>query len=168
MKPREWILPTPPTNNKVATSNPAAAASNPPPEIPPDHSDHMKFNYTPDSCVLPKLQFWISEVRRLLQHWIWQMLFTSYVYVLKTVVNKKNLHQMAKVKDEKSTNLNNQLSDSDTSDDEPINPELKTSVEEKTLLYNTRFSTSDSSRSYSFLGREKPYCGVRTQPYKES
>ena len=34
MEPRVWILPTPPTNNEVATSNPAAAASNPPPEIP--------------------------------------------------------------------------------------------------------------------------------------
>ena len=39
MEPRKWILPTPPTSNKVATSNPvaaAAAASNPPPEIPAD------------------------------------------------------------------------------------------------------------------------------------
>ena len=38
---------------------------------------------------------------------------------------------MAEEKDEKPTNLNNQLSDSDTSDDEPINPILKTSVEER-------------------------------------
>ena len=36
MEPREWILPTPPTNNEIAASNPAAAASNPPPEIPAD------------------------------------------------------------------------------------------------------------------------------------
>ena len=36
MEPREWILPTSPTNNKVATSNSATAASNPPPEIPAD------------------------------------------------------------------------------------------------------------------------------------
>ena len=36
MEPREWILPIPPTNNKVATSNSAAAASNPPPDIPAD------------------------------------------------------------------------------------------------------------------------------------
>ena len=34
MEPGEWILPTSPTNNKIATSNAAAAASNPPPEIP--------------------------------------------------------------------------------------------------------------------------------------
>ena len=31
---REWILPIPPTNNEVATSNLAATASNPLPEIP--------------------------------------------------------------------------------------------------------------------------------------
>ena len=36
VEPREWILPTPSTNNEVTTSNPAAAASNPPPEIPAD------------------------------------------------------------------------------------------------------------------------------------
>ena len=37
VEPREWILPTQPTNKEVATSNSAAAAaaaSNPPPEIP--------------------------------------------------------------------------------------------------------------------------------------
>ena len=34
--PREWILPTPLTNNKVAASNSAAATSNPPPDIPAD------------------------------------------------------------------------------------------------------------------------------------
>ena len=95
------------------------------------HSNKAKFNYTPSSCISLKLQFWISEVRRLLQHWIWSMLFRSYVYVPQTVINKKNLHQMAEGKDEKPTNPNNQLSDSGTSDDKPINPKLKTSVEER-------------------------------------
>ena len=38
---------------------------------------------------------------------------------------------MAEGKDEKPTNPNKQLSDSDTLDDKPINPELKTSVEER-------------------------------------
>ena len=38
---------------------------------------------------------------------------------------------MAEGKYKKPTNPNNQLSDSDTSDDEPINPKLKTSVEER-------------------------------------
>ena len=36
MEPREWILPTPPTNNYTTTSTAAAAASNFTPEIPPD------------------------------------------------------------------------------------------------------------------------------------
>ena len=38
---------------------------------------------------------------------------------------------MAEGKDEKPTNPNKQLSDSDTSDGKPINPKLKTSVEER-------------------------------------
>ena len=38
---------------------------------------------------------------------------------------------MAEGKDKELTNLNKQLSDSDTSDEEPINPKLKTSVEER-------------------------------------
>ena len=59
------------------------------------------------------------------------MLFMSYIYVLQTVIPKKNLHHMAEGKDKKPTNLNKQLSDSDSLDDEPINPKLKTSVEER-------------------------------------
>ena len=38
---------------------------------------------------------------------------------------------MAEGKDKNLTNPNNQLSDSDTLDEEPINPILKTSVEER-------------------------------------
>ena len=37
---------------------------------------------------------------------------------------------MAEGKDGRSTNPNKQLSDSDTLDEEPINPKLKTSIEE--------------------------------------
>ena len=55
----------------------------------------------------------------------------SYIYVPQTVINKKNLDQMEEGKDENPTDLNKQLSDSDTSDEEPINPKLKTSVEER-------------------------------------
>ena len=55
----------------------------------------------------------------------------SYVYVLQTTINKENLQQMAEGNPEKPKNPNNQLSDSDTSDEEPINPILKTSVEER-------------------------------------
>ena len=57
--------------------------------------------------------------------------FMSCIYVPQIVITKKNLHQMVAGKDKKHTNPNKQLSDSDTSDDEPINPKLKTSVEER-------------------------------------
>ena len=36
VEPREWILPTPLTNNETATANAAAAANNSTPEIPAD------------------------------------------------------------------------------------------------------------------------------------
>ena len=57
----------------------------------------------------------------------------SYVYVQQRVINRNIFNQMAEGRDKKPTNPNNQLSDSDrsTSDDEPINPKLKTSVEER-------------------------------------
>ena len=58
MEPREWILPTPLTNNKMTTSNAAAAASNSMPEIPPDRVQpeeirlHSWMLYTPQAPVL--------------------------------------------------------------------------------------------------------------------
>ena len=55
----------------------------------------------------------------------------SYVYVPQITINKKNLHQMAEGNLQKPKNPNNQLSDSDDSDEEPIHPVLKTSIEER-------------------------------------
>ena len=63
VEPREWILPTPLTNNKTATSNAAAAAaaaaaSDSIPEIPPDPVQpgqirlHSWMLYTPQAPVL--------------------------------------------------------------------------------------------------------------------
>ena len=58
VEPREWILPTPLTNNKIATSNAAAAASNLTPEIPPDPVQpgeirlHSWMLYTPQAPVV--------------------------------------------------------------------------------------------------------------------
>ena len=47
------------------------------------------------------------------------------------MTNKENHHQMAEGSPEKPKSPNKQLSDSDTSDEEPINPIFKTSVEER-------------------------------------
>ena len=57
MEPREWVLPTPPTNDEVAMSKAAAAASNPPPEIPADQqTGKIQLRswqlYTPEAPVL--------------------------------------------------------------------------------------------------------------------
>ena len=53
------------------------------------------------------------------------------MYVQQKTTNKENHHQMPEGNPEKPKNPNNQWSDSDTSDKEPINPILKTSVEER-------------------------------------
>ena len=47
------------------------------------------------------------------------------------MTNKENCHQMAEGNPEKPKSPNKQLSDSDISHEEPINPILKTSVEER-------------------------------------
>ena len=58
MEPREWILPTPPTNNKTSTSTAAAASSNFTPEILPHPVQpgeirlHSLMLYTPQAPVL--------------------------------------------------------------------------------------------------------------------
>ena len=58
VEPREWILPTPPTNNETASSNTPVAASNPTPEIPVDplQPEEIRLHswqlYTPKAPVL--------------------------------------------------------------------------------------------------------------------
>ena len=58
MESKEWILPTLPINNEVATSNSAAAACNLPPEIPADPLQPGEIQlyswqlYTPEAPVL--------------------------------------------------------------------------------------------------------------------
>ena len=73
MEPREWILPTPPTNNKTSTTAAAAAAaSNFTPKIPPDPVQpgeirlHSWMLYTPQAPVLdqrPKHNFYTGFKR---------------------------------------------------------------------------------------------------------
>ena len=131
MEPREWILPTPLTTMKELQPTQQQQPITHCQKYQLTHSNQTKSDYTSGSCILLKPQFWISEAKRSLQHWIWLTLFMSYVYVLQTVILKKNLYQMAEGKDKELTNLNKQLSDSATSDDEPVNPKLNTSVEER-------------------------------------
>ena len=58
VEPREWILPTPPTNNETTTSTTAATASNFTPGIPPDPVQpgeirlHSWMLYTPKAPAL--------------------------------------------------------------------------------------------------------------------
>ena len=59
------------------------------------------------------------------------MLSTNYVYAQWKTTNKENCPQMAEGNPKKQKSPNKQISDCDTSDEEPINPILKTSVEER-------------------------------------
>ena len=74
---------------------------------------------------------------------------------------------MAEGKDEKSTNPSDQLSESDTVDEELINPILKTSVEESQYDTIPGSSASHSSSCESFKSSSKPYCGERALLYKK-
>ena len=59
------------------------------------------------------------------------MLSTNYVYAQQKMKLKVNHQQMAEGNPEKPKCPTKQLSDSDTSDEEQINPVLKTSEEER-------------------------------------
>ena len=61
------------------------------------------------------------------------------------MIRKKNIHQMAEGNLKKPKNPNRQLSDSDTSDEEPINPILKNLIRGKTLWDNTWLGTGHTS-----------------------
>ena len=93
VEPREWILPTPPANKEVTASNAAAAAaSNAPPEIPADPLQSGEIQLYSWQLFTPKAIVLDLRGKRLLQHWIWLMLFMSYIYVPQKVINKKNIH----------------------------------------------------------------------------
>ena len=129
IEPGEWILPILPTNNEKATSNAAAATSNPPPEIPVDPLQPGKIRlhswqlYAPEAPVLDPRGKKVTSTLDLADTF-----HELYLKAPQTMINKKNLHQMAEGKDEQPTNPSKQLSDSETLDEEPINPILKTSV----------------------------------------
>ena len=93
----------------------------------------------------------------------------SDVYVPQMTINKKNLHQMAEGNPKKPKNPNNQLSDSDTSDEEPINPILKTSVEERHygtipgLVLATQAALHHSRAQANPTMEREPSCMVRVK-----
>ena len=129
VEPREWILPTPLTNNKTATS--AAAASNSTLEIPADPLQpgeirlHSWQLYTPEA---PGLDLRDKKLTSTLD-------LADAFHELCLCPTDNNQQEESspngRRKSQKPKNPNNQLGDSDTSDEEPINPILKTSVEEK-------------------------------------
>ena len=80
---------------------------------------------------------------------------------------------MAEGKDVKPTNPNNQLSDSDTLDDEPINPKLKTSVEERHygtipgLVLATQAALSHSWAQANPTVKRGPSCTKRVKKFSK-
>ena len=119
VEPRELTLPTPLTNNETATSNAAAAASKSIPEIPTDPLQpgelrlHSWQLYTPQAPVLDLRGKQVTSTLDL----------ADAFHELCLCPSDNNQQE--------ESSPNNQLSDSDTLDEEPINPILKTSVEER-------------------------------------
>ena len=125
VKPKEWILPTPLPNNEMATSTTAAAASNLTPEIPPDPIQpgklrlHSWMLYTPHAPVLDLRGQNVTSTLDLVDAF-------HQLHLCSTEND-----QMAEGNPKKPKSPNKQLSDSDTLDEEPIIPILKTSVEKR-------------------------------------
>ena len=132
LEPKPWILPTPPTNNNTTTSSTAAAASNFTPEIQPDPVQPREIRlylwmlYTPQAPVLDLRGQTITSTLDL------ETLSTSYIYAQQKTRHKVNCQQiLAEGNPKNPKSPTKQLSDSDTSDEEQINPVLKTSAEER-------------------------------------
>ena len=131
MESREWILPTPLTNNETATSNAAAATSNSIPEIPADPLQpgeirlHSWQLYTPEAPVLDLRGKKVPSTLDLADAF-------HDLHLCPTDDNQQEESSPnGRSKSQKTQNPENQLSDSDTSDEEPINPIFETSVEER-------------------------------------
>ena len=131
VEPRERILPTPPTNNEMGTSNIAAATSNSTPEILPDPLQPGEIRlyswmlYTPQAPVLDLRGKNITSTLDLADA------FHQLCLCPTDNDQKVESSSMAEGNPQKPKNPNRQLNDSDTLDEEPINPILKTSVEER-------------------------------------
>ena len=124
VEPREWILPTPLTNNETATSNAAAAASNSTPEIPagPLQPGEIRLHswqlYTPEASVLDLRGKQVTSALDL----------AGIFHELGLCTTDDNQQDESSPNGRRKSppkNPNNQLSDSYTSDEEPINPILK-------------------------------------------
>ena len=85
------------------------------------------------------------------------------------MTNKNHHHQMAEGNPEKPKSPNKQLSDSDTSDEEPINPIFKTSEEERHYgtipgsALATKIALSHSRAQANPTVERGPSCKVRVK-----
>ena len=72
---------------------------------------------------------------------------------------------MAEGNPEKPKSPNKQLSNSDTLDEEPINPILKTSVEERYygMILGSALATQDTQATLATPGPKQSHNGKRTQ-----
>ena len=124
VEPREWILPTLLTKTETATSNAAAAASNSIPEIPTDPLQpgeirlHSWQLYTPQAPVLDLRGKKVTSTLDLVDA------FHELCLCPTDNNQQEESSPNGRRKSQKPENPNRQLSDSDTSDEEPIYPIL--------------------------------------------
>ena len=131
VEPREWILPTPLTNNETAISTAVGVANNFTPEILPDLVQlgeirlHSWMLYTPQAPVLDLRGQDVTSTLDL------RDAFHQLCLCPTEDATQGESSPNGRRKSQKTKRSSKQLSDSDTSDGEPINPILKTSVEER-------------------------------------
>ena len=97
------------------------------------------------------------------------MLSTSYIYAQQKMRHKVSCQQITEGNPKKPKSPNKQLSDSDNSEEEQINPVLKTSVEERHygtipgLALATQIALSHSRAQANPTVERGPSCKVRVK-----
>ena len=120
MEPKPWILPTPPTNNNTTTSSAAAASSNLQQKYSQIQFNQEKLDFICGYLFTTSSSFGSKRP----EHNVYIGFKRFFPPIM--MRHKVNSQQMAEGSPEKPKSPTKQLSDTDASDEEQVNPVLKT------------------------------------------
>ena len=131
IEPKPWILPTPPANKDTPEPSGAAAADKLHQLLSQIQYNLEKSDFIPGCYILHKPQFSTSGKKQELLLWILEMLSINFIYAHKRTIHTQNSALMAEGNPKSPKDPTKELSDSDTSEEEQVNPILRTSEEER-------------------------------------